>query len=257
MRNSMRIPGVVASWGLALAAGSAVPAQAQPPAVALRTNGSIMRAGDCLRLEALAIDYIPGPFATRVTYRYDEPTVVRDKDGAESTGSRSVQVQRPAGPSLDALRPLQPLLLDDTFCFGQGSAPGHYRVEVALLAGSSGPSFGTLTTCAVFDDGGPNPGEAEPGCGFLVRGVKRVDSADTVVFDAELPASGYYRAAILRGGAIDAVLDAGVYQTGRRELTVISPHLGGADGSTVDLVVFEQFRGASSTAVRLSLPRKH
>jgi hypothetical protein len=168
-----------------------------------------------------------------------------------------VQVQRPAGPSLDALRPLQPLLLDDTFCFGQDSAPGQYRVEVALLAGSSGPSFGTLTTCAVFDDGGPHPGDAAAGCGFLVRGVKRVDSADTVVFDAELPASGYYRAAILRGGAIDAVLDAGVYQTGRRELTVISPHLGGADGSTVDLVVFEQFQGASSTAVRLSLPRKH
>jgi len=255
--NSMRIRVVVASWSLALAAGSAVPAQAQPPAVALLTNGSVMRPGDCLRLEALAIDYVPGPFATRVTYSFDEPTVVRNQEGAESTVSRSAQVRRPAGPSLDALRPLQPLLLDDTFCFGQGSAPGQYRVDVALLSGSSGPPFATLTTCVVFDGDGPGPAATGPVCGFLVRGVSRVYAPDTIVLDAELPASGYYRAAIVRGGAADAVLHAWVDQTGPRELTVSASDLGRADGPTVDLVVFEQFRGASSTVVRLSLPRKH
>ena len=253
----MRIPIIVAAWSLALAAGSAVPAQAQPPAVALRTNGSIMRPGDCLHLEALAIDYVPGPFATRVTYRYEEPMVVRDKEGEESTVSRSVQVQRPAGPTIDSLRPPQPLLLDDSFCFGQGSAPGQYRVDVDLLSGPSGPSFATLTTCVAFDRDGPSPAAAGPGCGFLVRGVSRIDSPDSVVLDAELPASGYYRAAILRGGSTDAVLDAVVYQTGARDLMVFSPDLGRTDGRTIDLVVFEQFRGASSTVVRLNLPRKH
>ena len=257
MRGSRWIPAALAALAVATSLGAMPRAQGQAPPIALRTNGSIMRPGDCLRIEAFALEYVPGPLAVQVTYRFEESVLVRDREGAEAPSSRSAQVQRPAGPPIDALMPFQPLLLDDTFCFGQGTAPGHYRVEVALLAGSSGPSFGTLTTCAVFHDGGPLPAQAGPGCGFLVRGVKRVDSADIVVFDAELPASGYYRAAILRGGAIDTVLDAGVYQTGPHELTVISPHLGGADGSTVDLVVFEQFRGASSTAVRLSLPRKH
>jgi hypothetical protein len=257
MRGSRWIPAALAALAVATSLDAMPRAQGQAPAIALRTNGSVMRPGDCLRIEAIALEYVPGPFAARVTYRFEEFLLVRDKEGAEAPASRSAQVQRPVGPSIDALTPFQPLLLDDTFCFGQGTAPGHYRVEVALLAGSSGPPFGTLTTCALFDDGGSRPAEAGPGCGFLVRGVRRVDSADIVVFDAELPASGLYRAAILRGGAVDAVLDAGVYQTGPRELTVMSPEFGRADGSTVDMVVFEQFRGASSTAVRLSLPRKN
>jgi hypothetical protein len=255
MRGSRWIPAALAALAVATSFGAMPRAQGQAPAIALRTNGSIMRPGDCLRIEAFALEYVPGPLATRVTYRFEESVLVRNSEGAEAPASRSAQVQRPVGPRIDALTPFQPLLLDDTFCFGQGTPPGRYRVEVALLAGSSGPSFGTLTTCAVFDDGGPRQAEAGPGCGFLMRGVKRVDSADIVVFDAELPASGYYRAAILRGGAVDAVLEAGVYQTGPRELTVMSPDLGRADDSTIDLVVFEQFRGASSTAVRLSLPR--
>jgi len=36
--------------------GAVGPASAQSPVVALRTSGSIVRPGDCLRLEALALD---------------------------------------------------------------------------------------------------------------------------------------------------------------------------------------------------------
>jgi len=257
MRGSVRIPATLAALAVTASIVAAPHAQGQAPSIALRTNGSTMRPGDCLRIEAIALDFVAGPFAIQVTYRYEQPVIVRDEAGTEATVSRPAQVQRPVGPSIEALNALQVLPLDDTFCFGQGTVPGHYRVEVTLLAGHSGPSIGTLTTCAFFDDGGLRPTGAGPGCGFLVRGVKRIDSADIIVFDAELAAGGIYRGAILRGGAVDTLLDAGVYQTGPDELTVISTDLGRADGSTLDLVVFEQSRGASSTAVRLSLPRKN
>ena len=82
-------------------------ALAQSPVVALRTNGSIMRPGDCLRLEALALDYVGGPVSAQVTYRYTAPVVVKNEDGVESVSSRASEVRRPVGPVIDALNRLQ------------------------------------------------------------------------------------------------------------------------------------------------------
>jgi hypothetical protein len=230
------------------------PALAQSPVVALRTNGSIVRPGDCLRLEALALDYVAGPLAAQVTYRYTAPLVVQDKDGAESATTRPVELRRPAGPVIDTLNRLQFHLIDDTFCFGQGVTPGPYEVEVALRSGASGPTFATLRTCVVFDDPDAPAHEAVRGCGFLVRGIKRVDSEELLILDADLPASGLYRGAVLRGGNVEAVLDVGVTQTGQHELTVLVPTFGRSPGGTVDLVLVEQFGQTSSTVARLPAP---
>jgi len=247
------------TWALAAATlglpvlGLADPALAQSPVIALRTNGSIVRPGDCLRLEALALDYVAGPLSAQVTYRYAAPVVVKDKDGAESTATRAAEVRRAAGPVIDTLNRLQLHLLDDTLCFGQGGTPGPYNVEVALRSGASGPPFTTLTTCVMFED--PDaPAAAGPGCGFLVRGLKRVDSEDLLIFDADLPSSGFYRGAILRGGTVEAVLDAGISQTGPNELAVLVPPFSRASGGIVDLVLVDQFGAASSTVPRLSVP---
>jgi len=230
------------------------PALAQSPVIALRTNASIVRPGDCLRLEALALDFVSGPLSTQVTYRYAVPVVVKDKDGAESTSTRTAEVRRPAGPVIDALNRQQLHLLDDTFCFGQGGIPGPYDVEVALRSGASGSPFATLTTCVLFEDPDAPAAPAGPGCGFLVRALKRVDSEDLLVFDADLPSSGFYRGAILRGGTVEAILDAGVNQSGPHELTVLVPAFGRSGGGAVDLVLVDQFRKASSTVPRLSAP---
>ena len=254
MRTTPRILVLVAAilglpgWGLV------GPALAQSPVIALRTSGSIARPGDCLRLEALALDDVAGPLSAQVTYRYGAPVVVRDKDGAESMATRTAEVRRPAGPVIDALNRLQLHLLDDTFCFGQGGAPGPYDVEVALRSGASGSPFTTLTTCVMFEDPDAPAAAAGPGCGFLVRGIKRVDSDDLLIFDADLPSSGFYRGAILRGGTVEAVLDAGVSQTGPHELAVLVPTLSRAGGAAVDLVLVDQFGKASSTVPRLPVP---
>ena len=234
--------------------GLAGPALAQSPVIALRTSGSIVRPGDCLRLEALALDYVSGPLSAQVTYRYSAPVVVKDKDGTESASTRTAEVRRAAGPVIDALNRQQLHLLDDTFCFGQGGTPGPYEVEVALRSGASGSPFATLTTCVLFEDPDAPAAPAGPGCGFLVRGLKRVDSDDLLIFDADLPSSGFYRGAILRGGTVEAILDAGVNQSGPHELTVLVPAFGRPGGGAVDLVLVDQFRKASSTVPRLSVP---
>jgi len=253
MRTTLRIIVLAAAlvglpgWGLV---GQAL---GQSPVIALRTNGSIVRPGDCLRLEALALDYVSGPLSAQVTYRYTAPVVVKDKDGAESASTRAAEVRRAAGPVIDALNRLQLHLLDDTFCFGQGGTPGPYNVEVALRSGASGTPFATLRTCVMFED--PDaPAAASPGCGFLVRGLKRAESEDFLVFDADLPSSGFYRGAILRGGAVEAVLDGGITQTGPHELSVLVPAFSRQSGGAVDLLIVDQFRKASSTVPRLPAP---
>jgi hypothetical protein len=244
---------VAAVVAVVFAWGAARPVLAQNLTVALRTNGSIMRPGDCLRLEALALDDISGPLAAQVTYRYDKPVLTKDKDGTETTTSQVVELRRPAGPAIDLLGRLQPLLVDDTFCFGQGGSPGRYDVEVAVLSGRTGPLLGTLRTCVVFDDADAVTASPSAGCGFLVRGLKRAEADGTLVFDADLPSSGFYRGAILRGGNVEAVLDSGVYKTGPNELTVLVPVFSRSSEGTVDLVVVEQFSRSSSTAARLPI----
>jgi hypothetical protein len=243
----------VALLGLPIG-GLVRPTLAQSPVVALRTNGSIVRPGDCLRLEALALDYVAGPLSAQVTYRYAVPMVVKDTDGKESAVTRTVELRRPAGPVIDALNRLQLQLLDDTFCFGQGGPPGRYDVEVALRSGAAGPPLATLRTCVAFEDADAPAMAPGPTCGFLVRGLRRVESDDLLVFDAELPSSGFYRGAVLRGGSVEAVIDAGITQTGPHELTVLVPAFGRNAGGAVDLVLIDQFGHASSTVARLPLP---
>jgi hypothetical protein len=124
-------PGILTRAALVASLGSlglAGMALAQGPVVALRTNASVARPGDCLRLEALALDYVAGPLSAQVTYRYAAPLAVKDEDGRETVSTRTAEVRRPAGPVIDALNRLQLLLLDDTFCFGQGGSPGPYDV---------------------------------------------------------------------------------------------------------------------------------
>jgi len=237
----------VATWGFVQ------PAAAQSPVVALRTSASIVRPGDCLRLEALALDDVAGPMSTQVTYRFDATVMLKDEHGKETTSTRSAEVRRQPGPVLDTLNRLQLHLLDDTFCFGQGGTPGPYNVEVALRSAASGSPFATLKTCVMFEDPDAPASAGRPGCAFLLRGLTRAEGDSYLVFDADLPAGGFYRGAILRGGTVEAVLDAGIAQAGAHELTVVTPPLNRTPGETVDLVLVEQSGQVSSTVPRLHL----
>ena len=231
-----------------------VDAQWQTSAVALRTNGSIMRAGDCLHLDLVTFDQLPGPFTTRVTYRFDEAVTVTDQDGKETQATRPVTRQLPVGPTLDLVAPFQRVQLDDSLCFGEGTLPGAYEVEVSMRYTVGSAAFGTLRTCVVFDDAATPASAKASSCRLLLRGVKRAESSGTIVFEGDFPPSGLYKAALIRNNTIEAVIEGGVYRSGAHELVISSPELQDAAGGDMDLLVVDEASGWSTTLARLVIP---
>jgi hypothetical protein len=237
---------------VALAPGAAF-AQAPPFAIALRTSGSTMRSGDCVRIDAVALEPLPASLAFRLTYRYREPVTVKDADGRAKTTTRAVEVTRPSSPTIESLDRLQSMRLDDRFCFGAGSLPGAYLIDAVLSYGAGGTVAGVLRTCVVFDDGMAPVSSAS--CGLWLRGVQRVDASDTLAIDGDVLTDGAYRAVVFRADLPEGTEDTGAYASGAHELIVSSPGLARSAGHPVDVVVFDYASGRSSTLARVSLPR--
>jgi hypothetical protein len=253
--------GLAAAIIIALSASQTAGAQWHASVLALGTNGSVLRPGDCVRLDLLSLEHVPGPITTVVTYRFTEALTVKDEDGKESTARRPATRELPAGPSLDGLEPLQRVALDDSLCFGVGTLPGAYLIEVVLRPSKTGWAYGTLRTCVVFDnaDGKTPAGQPAPpaaaDCSLLIRGVSRAEPGGPVSFDGNFPASGYYKAALVRNHRVEAVLDSGVYHAGPHELVVSAPQLQNAAGGDVDLVILDGETGTSTTLARFAVPR--
>ena len=120
---------LVAAFALAPAAGVAW----QGNMLAVRTSRGILRPGDTLRVELLALDTVFGPFRARVRYRFAERVTVRDEEGGERQELRERVLVRSPGAAIESLAPGQTVLLDDTFHLGSSSEPGAYQVEVDIL----------------------------------------------------------------------------------------------------------------------------
>ena len=261
MTSQRWVPGLLLALVIAGAVGGSVQAQWHTSLLALRTNGSLMRPGDCIRLDLVSLDYVPGPLAARVTYRFAEAVTVKGEDGTEKTTTRQATRALPAGPTMDSVAPLQRIPLDDTFCFGESSLRGAYQIEVALMPAASSLPYATLRTCVLFDNPNaspapePTPPWSAGGCALLVRGVKRAEAGGTIYFDGSFPESGLYKAALVRSNRIEAVLESGVYRTGPREVLVNWPALHNAAGGDIDLVILDGETGASTTLARLAVPR--
>lgn len=242
---------------------SAAPADAQWHAsvLALRTSGSVVRAGDCVRLDLLSLEFVPGPITPRVTYRYTESVTVTDSEGRTTTTTRPATRDLPPGPAIDGLAPLQRAPLDDSLCFGEGTLPGVYLIEVALRQGSSASPLATLRTCVVFEPASANAAapagtrQATADCALLIRGVKRAESGGTIVFDGNFAQSGYYKAALVRNNRVEAVIDDGLFQSDAHEFVINAPQLQQAAGGDMDLVILDASTGTSTTLARFVVPR--
>jgi hypothetical protein len=229
---------------------AAADAEWQSNKLALRTSGSVLRSGDTLRVELLALDTIYGPFATQVRYRYPEWVTERDEDGYERRVQQERLLVRPPGPQIDALAPQQTLLLDDTFHLGSGSTPGAYRVEVELLGVGREGRLETVRTCSLLQDDGP----LQEGRGFVITGVERVNDDEWLTLDGRFPEDGWYYASLLRDGRVVGLLDSGVFSVGVTDLEVASPLLARLAGQTIDMVVHDLRSNSSATLSRLVLP---
>jgi hypothetical protein len=241
---------------LALVLLCAVTAAAQPwPAagLAIRTNGSSFRDGECLRVTLLALDDVPGPLVARVGYDFQDLVPVKNRAGKESTILHRRLVERPAGAVLDGLGAGDSVVLDDSFCFGVGSAPGPYDLTVALEWG--GARTGSLATCVEFQPHSGDPAPAVGRCGFALRGVSRRDDADVLTLEGQFPPNPQLRLVFLRGDHVLHLLEAGLVPTGPDELTFVLPSLGPDGAGPVDLLLQDQWQSRAATLARVPLQR--
>ncbi len=217
--------------------------------LAVRTSGGILRPGDTLRVELLALDAVYGPFRARVRYSFAERVTVRDEDGERQELRERVLVRSP-GAAIESLAPGQTVLLDDTFHLGSSSVPGAYHVEVDILdLGLERPSA-TIRSCACL----PDDVRSEPTCALLLTGVSRVNTGDWLTLAGRFPDHGWYQAALVRDGRVVSLMQTGIYSTSSTELELTAPVLPRLAGQTVDLVVHDPASNTSATLPRLVIP---
>jgi len=73
---------------------------------------------------------------------------VNDRQGLPHTIPVKRVIERPAGASLERLEAGASAVLDNTFCFGEGSTAGPYEITVSLASGNV--KTGTLTDKTVL-----------------------------------------------------------------------------------------------------------
>lgn len=234
-----------------LSAGTARAQQWPGSALALRTNGGALRAGDCVRLSLVATDDVAGPLQPTVSYAFNQAVTVEDEDGNKRTETRRGSVERPAGPALERLMAGDAVVLDDSFCFGQSSLPGPYDVNVKLTA--SGVSVAQLSTCVRHYTDEEQSGPAA--CAFALRGVLRRDSNDTVVLDVPGGATVLQRLLVFRGESLIRVIEQGIAASGPGEVSLPGSAFDGLGTAPVDVVLNDQVSHRSATAARLVLQR--
>ena len=250
MRN-LRFTAIVGAFVLGVSSHGE--AQQWPAAsLVLRTNGAILRSGECVRLTLLATDDVVGPFAPSVSFAYTRNVRVEDEDGTPRFVSRRAINTRPTGPTLDRLTAGTSLVLDDAFCFGQGSLPGPYDITLDLTSPSL-PSV-QLTTCVEFqpdDVTDPSPGK----CEFGLRGVVRRDVPGSVSLDATVGIGALYRLLVLRSDRLLRVVEGDLAVTRPNELSVEGDQLSGLDDAPVDLVLNDLVSNRYASASRVAVGR--
>lgn len=266
-------PRLALSSGLLLliCAGSAA-GQSWPAAgLALRTNGSSFRDGECVRLSLLALEDVGGPFVPQVTYGFKgapavpgpavprevlERLIERGITPVMPVGAAVRTFERPVGTVLERLDTGTAAVLDDTFCFGVGSVPGPYEITVSLTSGNV--KTGTLTTCVEFQpESAGSPAPSAVRCGFGLRGVSRRSDANVLTLEGQWPydGSGLFRLVFLRGDRVLYLLEGGLVAEGPGELTFIVPNLGPEGAGQVDLLLQDQWGGKATTLAGVSLQR--
>jgi hypothetical protein len=222
-------------------------------ALALRTNGGALKAGECVRLALVATDDVTVPFQPVVRYTFSQTVTIEDEDKNTRNETRRVAVDRPPSAVIEQIGSGASVVLDDTFCFGQGTVPGAYEISVSLV--SSGLVEARLATCIEFHADAADAQPPPAGCGLALRGVLRRDPGETVVLDAVGAAGGLNRLLVLRGERLLRVLQDGLAPTGPSELSIAGSAFAGLGPAPVDLVLHDQAGHRSATLARLVIGR--
>jgi len=235
--------------GLGLIGALAAPAGAQTYDLAVRTSGTLLKPGDQLRVELVALERFNGPFTAQVVYRWDQQVTVRDEDGHESQATKTQTRTSPRTGAIESLDRFQSLLLDDSLFLGS-EAPARYQIEVTIYQSGTSRVMARLGSVVYFQ---AFPDKPEPGV-LVVRGVKRANSPEWVTLDGTFPTPARYSILVMDGRDVVDWLDNAVTVTGPHNLDIIAPRLARLTAHAVDLVIHDHLHGVSTTLAGFIMP---
>jgi hypothetical protein len=230
----------------------AVQAQWQDGNLAVKTNGTVFKSGEQLKVEIIALEAIPESFYTQVSYSYQvkvKKIIETEKDGMTTKEEREVEEtvvkKRKENPLLLKMDQHQTQLLDSTYHFGDTAPEGCITVNVDIFRADTKESVTRLNSCVCYED------LVKPTGATFLRSLKRVNNATWVTFDGLFSLNARYSALIMRDSEVVQHLRAGV--TGdEKELNITAFEFNTLSDKTYDVLVHDHNKGNSSTVAKIN-----
>ncbi|MFN7929963.1 MAG: hypothetical protein U0Y68_18845 [Blastocatellia bacterium] len=239
-----------------LLCASAAQAQWQDGNLAIKTNGSIFKSGDPLKVEVIALEAIPESFALQVSYSYTiqvrKIEIKEDADGKKTETEKEVDElvtrKRAMGSLILQMEQYQTQLLDDTYHFGEGAPRGCLTVNVDVFRAYSKERISTLSASVCYED------SEHPTVLPFLRGFKKVYSDTWISFDGAFSAEGRYSALLISDGKVVQHLRTGIHTSDKKEIHLSSFEFNTVTGKNYDVLIVDHNKSTSSTLSKVTIP---
>lgn len=224
--------------------------------LAIKTNGSIFKAGEPLKVEVLALEAIPESFSLQVSYSYTvkvkKVEIKEDADGKKTETEREVDElvtrKRERGSVILQMEQYQRQLLDDTYHFGEGAPRGCLTVNVDVFRAYSKDKVSTLSSSVCYED------SERPTAVPFLRSFKRVYSDIWISFDGAFSSDARYSALLVSEGKVIQHFRSGIHTTDRKELHLSTSDFNTSTGKNYEVVVVDHNKSTSSTLSKVTIP---
>ena len=247
----MKIANLLASL-IFLLTSISVQAQWQDGNLAVKTNGTVFKSGEQLKVEIIALEAIPESFYTQVSYSYQvkvKKIIETEKDGMTTKEEREIEEtvvkKRKENPLLLKMDQHQIQLLDSTYHFGDTAPEGCITVNVEVFRAYTKESMARLSACVCYED------SVKPSCSTFMRGLKRINNDTWVTFDGVFSIDARYSVLIMQDSEVVQHLRAGVNGSGK-ELNMTAFEFNTLAGKTYDVLVHDHYKSNSSTLVKVN-----
>ncbi|MBS1808879.1 MAG: hypothetical protein JST84_12020 [Acidobacteria bacterium] len=231
-------------------------AQWQDGNLAIKTNGSIFKSGEPLKVEVIALESIPESFSLQVSYSYTikvkKIEVKEDADGkkteTENEVDEMVTRRRERGSIILNMEQYQTQLLDDTYHFGEGAPRGCLTVNVDVFRAYSKERVSTLSSSVCYEE------SDRPTTTPFLRGFKKVYSDTWISFDGLFSPESRYSALLISDGKVVQHLRTGIHTNDRKELNLSSFEFNTNTGKNYEVLVSDHNKSISSTLSKVTIP---
>lgn len=231
-------------------------AQWQDGNLAIKTNGSIFKSGEPLKVEVIALEPIPESFFMQVSYSYTVKVkkieVKEDSDGKKTETEKEVDElvrrEREPGSVLLNMEQYQTQVLDDTYHFGEGAPKGCMTVNVDVFRAYSKDRLTTLRSSVCYED------SKQPINRPFLRGFKQVYSDTWISFDGAFSSEARYSALLIIDGKVVQHLRTGIHTNDGKELHLSAFEFNTNTGKNYEVLVNDHGKASSSTLTKVTIP---